>query len=383
MAKVPDTNTFSLQDVVDVINPTTDDLQDCFNDSIDGRFDPRYKGSKDRLSNFRNYGKLATLSFVETEDHGGYYYDMASADEFIFVAAGWLGIHTYTASATGYMLYRHTKDLGDYHIEFIWQSNDIIFASGYRSSPDNRAVLLTFTWDAFGELTLVDTITAYLGTFSFGPMCTDGIKFLFVGANPSYGSQGFRVYQYDSSGNLTYKTAWNLGLIAYYDVRHEVFDGVHFIYWAVSSSWRNGILSFSIHQTTGSPTYITDEDGALGGGFHGIEWGEDGTRTLLCNTSLDRAAVFTVIGDGYPSLEDYDGTLNGASDIPYSSHDGILFAVYPGNNVRLYRLDQNKDLVQEDTVAISNIHKGGWSAYYPDVFFALRGYDGISSYTVD
>ena len=53
---VPNTDTFSLQDVIDEVNPTTDDLVDCFADAIAGNFDPAYEGSKDRLLNFRNYG---------------------------------------------------------------------------------------------------------------------------------------------------------------------------------------------------------------------------------------------------------------------------------------------------------------------------------------
>lgn len=55
MAKVPDTHTFSLRDVVTIIY-TANTLQECFDDSIDSYFDVAYKGSKDRLSNFRNYG---------------------------------------------------------------------------------------------------------------------------------------------------------------------------------------------------------------------------------------------------------------------------------------------------------------------------------------
>jgi hypothetical protein len=53
---VPDTTTFSLQDVVTEINPTTDDLVDCFADAVSGSFDPSYSGSKNNLLNFRNYG---------------------------------------------------------------------------------------------------------------------------------------------------------------------------------------------------------------------------------------------------------------------------------------------------------------------------------------
>ena len=50
---VPNTNTFSLQDVVGVVGGTS--LTQAFSNSVDAYFDPTYKGSKDRLSNFRNY----------------------------------------------------------------------------------------------------------------------------------------------------------------------------------------------------------------------------------------------------------------------------------------------------------------------------------------
>jgi len=55
MGSVPNTNTFSLQDVVDVVNPSIHTLQHSFDESIPEYFDPTYEGNKDRLSNFRNY----------------------------------------------------------------------------------------------------------------------------------------------------------------------------------------------------------------------------------------------------------------------------------------------------------------------------------------
>lgn len=67
---VPNTNTFSLQDVVDEVNPTTDDLVDCFADAVASKFDPAYEGSKDRLSNFRNYGASGNLLEVITTSSG-------------------------------------------------------------------------------------------------------------------------------------------------------------------------------------------------------------------------------------------------------------------------------------------------------------------------
>ena len=52
---VPDTNTFTLQEVIDEVNPTTNDLKDCFADANDSRFDSLYSGAKNSLLNFRNY----------------------------------------------------------------------------------------------------------------------------------------------------------------------------------------------------------------------------------------------------------------------------------------------------------------------------------------
>lgn len=53
---VPDTNTFSLQDVVDEINPSSNDLVQCVNDATTQFYDGRYfKAPATSLLEFRNY----------------------------------------------------------------------------------------------------------------------------------------------------------------------------------------------------------------------------------------------------------------------------------------------------------------------------------------
>jgi hypothetical protein len=47
---------FSLQDVVDKVNPSTDDLATCITESDVNLWDPEYEGGKNNLANFRNYG---------------------------------------------------------------------------------------------------------------------------------------------------------------------------------------------------------------------------------------------------------------------------------------------------------------------------------------
>lgn len=53
---VPNTTTFSLADVIAVVNPTTNDLQDCFNDASTNSFNTTYDEDKDELDDFRDYG---------------------------------------------------------------------------------------------------------------------------------------------------------------------------------------------------------------------------------------------------------------------------------------------------------------------------------------
>ena len=57
---VPDTTTFTMDDVFDEVGYL--DLVTCFSNSVDSYFNPLYKGSKDRLSNFRDYKVTGTLT---------------------------------------------------------------------------------------------------------------------------------------------------------------------------------------------------------------------------------------------------------------------------------------------------------------------------------
>jgi hypothetical protein len=58
---VPNTTTFTLQNVVDEID-NDDNLVGCFNDANANYFDPSYEGSQNQLLNFRNYGSQNALT---------------------------------------------------------------------------------------------------------------------------------------------------------------------------------------------------------------------------------------------------------------------------------------------------------------------------------
>ena len=70
---VPNTNTFDLRDVTDEFGlGSGDSLQDCFDDSSSGDFDPNHNpnsdGSSNNLLNFRNYngGSALVLEVIST-----------------------------------------------------------------------------------------------------------------------------------------------------------------------------------------------------------------------------------------------------------------------------------------------------------------------------
>lgn len=54
-ASVPNTTTFSLQDVCNVIQPSVNNLVTCFTEADSASFDPTYEGDMTSLYNFRNY----------------------------------------------------------------------------------------------------------------------------------------------------------------------------------------------------------------------------------------------------------------------------------------------------------------------------------------
>ena len=63
---VPNNNTFGLDTVRSELGLSyPSSLSACFVAAVDAYFDPDYKGAKDRLSNFRNYGISGKVEIVD------------------------------------------------------------------------------------------------------------------------------------------------------------------------------------------------------------------------------------------------------------------------------------------------------------------------------
>ena len=122
---VPNNETFTLQNVVDEVNPTTDDLVDCFADAITNHFNKLYYPSyrvegphalvENSLLNFRDYSgalrppeafsiftrKHTTLLWTWTDnawDETGYYIERSDDG-----VTGWVEVETTIANAQSYL----------------------------------------------------------------------------------------------------------------------------------------------------------------------------------------------------------------------------------------------------------------------------------------
>lgn len=62
---VPDTSTFTLLDVIDEVESSTDDLLKCFSEA-DGDFNPAYEGAKNSQLNFRDFATNTTVLSLVT-----------------------------------------------------------------------------------------------------------------------------------------------------------------------------------------------------------------------------------------------------------------------------------------------------------------------------
>lgn len=86
---VPDTNTFGLDAVRSELGLSyPSSLKACFTSAVDAYFDPTYKGNKDRLSNFRNYGisdKIEIVDIVSYPWFSGNQPGLGSTKQNIFV----------------------------------------------------------------------------------------------------------------------------------------------------------------------------------------------------------------------------------------------------------------------------------------------------------
>jgi 6-phosphogluconolactonase (cycloisomerase 2 family) len=140
---VPDTTTFSLQDVVNEINPTTDDLVNCISDAVEGNYDSRYYITPaTSLLEFRNYGPSGPESCDSGMDVVFIFDYSLSMDDHIEAAkSGAVSIISTINSQSGSNDYRLGLVIAD---EYLSDTNsNYINNINYTSLPSSQRIINT------------------------------------------------------------------------------------------------------------------------------------------------------------------------------------------------------------------------------------------------
>ena len=216
---VPDTNTFSLQDVVDEINPTTDDLQDCINDAIEGKYDTNYyTAPATSLLEFRNYGSIPwgvssilensnspvalSTSILGTNDFAGVPLFIDEGGTRFYVKDHAEGKIIQASIASSHDITSTISYVNSSPAYFTLLSNTLLFSSDgtkmyYGTVGDLREYTLSTAWDI---TTVSNTINASVSTpasSQYGGYC--------------FNAAGTTLYSaYKTAGNVVYISYWTL-----------------------------------------------------------------------------------------------------------------------------------------------------------------------------
>ena len=320
-----------------------DSLLCCFANALSAKFDPAYEGSKDRLSNFRNYGWGLVLTQIST------YYEAIKRAIGIDGCTGWIfvalvgdsvddngGLHSFTINSSGVLSFKDNwvQLYADFMMN-IWvaDSDNFVFCL-----EGNTNKVRSFTYDG---TTGVITARWNSGPIYTGPLRAnysdrgntitgDDNKFIFFLTNPQASPyyDAIITCEYDSNADLTDKTA-KLGYV------NEKFNGI----WYDDSSGflftvgNHGLSSWSINQTTGALTLL-DSDLLS---YYCIDVWTDGTYAYVSTTDLG-LIVYSWDGSGNLTYEDYADTLDSSAIYAISGDidNGFIYAQGADSKIHIF-----------------------------------------------
>ena len=255
---VPDTTTFTLQDVVTEIVPATDDLVSCFADSVDGDFDIAYKGAKDNLYNFRNYGAAFVLWDIDRIN--------ATTAHTANIASFIDGLSEATTTQI-----------------FVDEGGTRLYAIDF-SAKKIEQMSLSVAHDLSSTITAVGTSSALTDSFMMLDFNTAGTKCYVTYSNTGGPTHSIREHALSTAWDITTMSTTVTSSIAYptnsYS-RGMAFkkDGLkvfglyvnsstsYFVHWTLSTAWdlstAGSATSVDINTELGSPTgmFYIEQDG--------------------------------------------------------------------------------------------------------------------------
>jgi len=171
---VPNTTTFSLADVIAAVNPSSNDLQECFNDAVSNAFNATYDEDKDELDDFRDYG------------------NNASAQNTIYIANSNYTISTACGASRTFAVLKNNNPATVSNGDKIWLTNGSIFP-GNTDIPD-------LEYYGFGSgVTSVRFQISSAGVVYNVSSCSSSLTLTSVLYDDTGGFTGSQTLYYDSS----------------------------------------------------------------------------------------------------------------------------------------------------------------------------------------
>ena len=335
-------------------------LAKAFIDADDDKFHPTYKGSKDRLSNFRDYGYSGTLAYVDTESSNVFHMASNQNTSYFIAAIGRQGVKAFSVTTSGVISIPliSTYDDGEYFIRSVYMlSESYIFSFGVEydfGSPYSRFYLLGISAGIMSRIDYIEwNDLEPVQSNTNAVITSDENKFVFL-AVINYLYQFFiKTIQYTST-TIVEKTELRFGTectaILYQ-------NGYLFI-----AEKAYALASHSVNQTTGVISFVNKavESNEI------LSIDGNGDDLIFITTGYD-IKVYSVNSSGTLFLED---TYN-INDIPVNNA-GLYFGnisycrstkfLYADNNgsINVLRIDSNNDIV-----FMSNLNIG--STYNYDI----------------
>ena len=336
------------------------------------RFDYRYVGTKDRLSNFRNYGPTGTLIYADGHDNTGVYAGIHSNADWIFVAAGAGngGVISYYVADNGDITLKNAEfPPGNESYRDVWVQDSLIFITS-KDSVAGKTYLRTYTYNALTGVMYVADV--YEASTSIGDhnVFGDGTDVICMVEPAGASTVGIMTFTYDGSGNITYKTRYNADSARYYD---GVYTGGYL--FVVGT---NGITSFAVNTTTG---VLTKEDNDNLGTFTGSSIIYDSTNGLQFVGSQSDGAIVYSHSSGILTQEYREGS--GARLFPAYHPPSNYIYFRDNSNVYRYRVDENNDLVYVGSQSFTISGQLHYWYIADNVIVATDGSNGLETYTID
>lgn len=336
-----------------------DRLSRCFDFAWSTRFDPLYSGSKDRLSNFRNYGWSLSLSVADNEDDTNGYSRVHGEGDEIYVACenASNGIVSYTVSPSNGTIVLHGSGVdGTDGENYIWAEGGFVFTT---NGPDHKVKSWTTSGGALTRVTSWDYTYQIGGEYYMESITGDGNKFIFVSANHATLAPRILTFEYNpSTAALTYKTAF------VFSSGSDTIDTLYYKNGWLFFSGSDGIRSFSVNPTTGA---LGNGELGEGSAYHPQNIFVTDTHIIASTPSYGLMLFSYDDSTGYVTVEDND-TSPGASVYGYVTGDENFFycQIYDsGYKVACWRLGAGDTLVYCTKTVDLGGYTGGWAVYSP------------------